>query len=159
MKKSKAITLFLFLFALSKINAQQSTNATGNNASGSGGSVSYSVGQISYSSLNSANGVINEGVQQPYEFLTLGTGAIKGISLSYSVYPNPTNSTINLKVENRNLDKLSYHLYDNNGRLLLNKKITSIENVIPMGDFESAVYFIKIIENSEELQTIKIIKN
>ncbi len=157
--KTKTITLFLFLFALTGIQAQENTTATGGDASGSGGTQSYSLGQVFYSSLGGTNGDLNEGVQQPYEFLTVGTNNIKGLSLSYSVYPNPTASTVNLKIENQSLDNLSFQLFDINGKQLLREKITSNETHITMGEFANANYFLKIIDNNKELQTIKIIKN
>jgi len=40
--------LLSFSFSLSTVSAQESINATGGNASGSGGSISYSVGQVAY---------------------------------------------------------------------------------------------------------------
>ena len=49
------------------IYAQESTVASGGNGTGEGGSVSYSLGQVSYSSNSGSNGSITEGVQQPYD--------------------------------------------------------------------------------------------
>lgn len=49
---AKFLTLFLFFAlvpGLVSLQAQTSLNATGSNATGSGGSVSYSVGQLVYS--------------------------------------------------------------------------------------------------------------
>lgn len=46
-KKALNITLFVISLACtSLLHAQQSTNASGGNASGSGGSVTYSLGQV-----------------------------------------------------------------------------------------------------------------
>ena len=159
MKKTITITLLLFLFALTGIKAQQGTTATGGTASGSGGIETFSVGQVFYSSPTGTGGKINEGVQQPFEFFIVGTNNIKGITLSYSVYPNPTNSIVNLKIENQSLENLSFQLLDINGKLLLIQKIISTETSIKMGDYANASYFLKIIDSNKELQTIKIIKN
>jgi len=158
MKKTKTITLLLFLFALSGIKAQQGSTATGGTASGSGGTETFSVGQVFYSSQSGTGGKINQGLQQPFEFFIAGIEN-KNISLSYSVYPNPTLSTICLKIENQNLENLSFQLFDINGKLLLNQKITSSVTSIKMGDYAKASYFLKIIENNKELQAVKIIKN
>jgi hypothetical protein len=40
----------------------------GGEATGSGGSVSYSVGQVVYTTNTGINGSVAQGVQQPYEF-------------------------------------------------------------------------------------------
>ena len=159
MKKTKLIFIFLLSFALTETKAQQGTTATGGEASGAGGTVSYSVGQVSYTNITNSNGYINEGVQQPYEFFTVGIATNNNITLSYSAYPNPTASTINLKVENTSLENLSFQLYDLSGKLLINQKITSNETSIQMGNFASANYLLKITGDNKEVQTIKIIKN
>ncbi len=159
MKKTKLIFIILLSTALTEIKAQQGTTATGGEASGAGGIVSYSVGQISYSNITNSNGYINEGVQQPYEFFTVGISTNNNITLSYTAYPNPTAAKINLKVENTSLENLSYQLYDISGKLLLNQKITSNISSIQMVSFASANYFLKVTDNNKVVQTIKIIKN
>ena len=159
MKKTKLIFMFLLSFALTGIKAQQGTTAAGGEASGTGGTVSYSVGQVSYSNITNSNGYINEGVQQPYEFFTVGIATNNNITLSYTAYPNPTGAIVNLKIENESLENLSYQLYDISGKLLMNQKITSNITSITMGSFASANYLLKITDNNKEVQTIKIIKN
>ena len=140
MKKTKLIFIFLLSFALTETKAQQSTIATGGEASGAGGTVSYSVGQVSYTNITNSNGYINEGVQQPYEFFTVGISTNNNISLAYTAYPNQTVSSINLKVENTSLENLSYQLYDISGKLLINQKITSNITSITMGSFSRITY-------------------
>ena len=140
MKKTKLIFIFLLSFALTETKAQQSTIATGGEASGAGGTVSYSVGQVSYTNITNSNGYINEGVQQPYEFFTVCISTNNNISLAYTAYPNPTVSSINLKVENTSLENLSYQLYDISGKLLINQKITSNITSITMGSFSRITY-------------------
>ena len=44
--------------------AQQATTATGGNASGSGGTVAYSVGQIVYTTNTGSTGSVAQGMQQ-----------------------------------------------------------------------------------------------
>ncbi len=158
MKNLKLITLFLLSFSLSGIKAQQSITASGGDASGSGGKVSYSVGQVSYTNITNPNGTINEGVQQPYD-ITIGIPENNNISLSYTVYPNPTVSTVNLKIENQVIDNLSFQLYDISGKLLINQKINSTETTLEMSSFDAAYYFLKVIDSNKEVQTFKIIKN
>jgi opacity protein-like surface antigen len=104
MKKSIA---FAFLaFSLSTVSAQTRVNATGGNASGSGGSASYSVGQVAYQTKTGSSGSVAEGVQQPYEISVVsGIEKAIGISLSVSAYPNPTTDFLQLKVESEKARK------------------------------------------------------
>jgi hypothetical protein len=63
MKKTILLLLILF-FGLVKTQGQQSVNSAGGNASGSGGSMSYSVGQVIYTTNSGINGLVAQGVQQ-----------------------------------------------------------------------------------------------
>ncbi|MGB4776444.1 MAG: gliding motility-associated C-terminal domain-containing protein [Daejeonella sp.] len=74
---------FLLVYALLacasvKLWAQQGVSASGGEATGAGGNVSYSVGQIDYSAVSSAGGSITEGLQQPRTAL----GVLSDINLS-----------------------------------------------------------------------------
>ena len=66
--KQKIITITLFLLCKSiNTQAQQAFASTGSNATGSGGSVSFTIGQQEYNSFSSVGGSVTQGVQQPIE--------------------------------------------------------------------------------------------
>ena len=61
----KLIAVILSLVCLTGLQAQESVNITGGNATGTGGSVTYSVGQLVYE-INSGSSIeMTQGVQQP----------------------------------------------------------------------------------------------
>ncbi|MEN8122858.1 MAG: T9SS type A sorting domain-containing protein [Bacteroidota bacterium] len=162
MKKNKLrIIVFVLLgFGLSNLQAQESINATGGDASGSGGSASYSVGQTVYTSHTGTNGnSIAQGVQQPYE-ISVVTGIIEaqGISLSVSAYPNPTTDYLTVKVGNYETAKLQYQVFDINGKLLQTVKATGNQTQIETSKLVPANYFVKVIDSAKEIKVFKIIK-
>jgi hypothetical protein len=55
------ICLFHFLNV-----AQTSVNGTGGEATGLNGQMSFSVGEIVYTTMSNSNNIITQGVQQPY---------------------------------------------------------------------------------------------
>ncbi len=61
------LVLLSFIASLSFSLAQEVIPASGGNATGSGGSVSYSAGQVFYLTHEGTTGSVNEGAQQPYE--------------------------------------------------------------------------------------------
>lgn len=150
--------LILFSFSTS-IYAQETIPTTGGNATGSGGSVSYSVGQIIYTSCTGENGSVDPGVQHPYE-ITLVTSIDDpiGVELICAAYPNPVNDFLTLEVKNSQYKNLSYLLYDMNGRIIDSQRMTDFKTIIPMANFHSATYFLKILNNHTEIKTFKIIK-
>lgn len=163
-KSLGVLTLLTFAFSLSTATAQESVNATGGDASGSGGSASYTVGQLVYQTHTGTSGSVMGGVQQPYE-ITVVTGLeeVKGINLSVSAYPNPTTDYLELKVESKKLKGFIYQLYDLNGKLLQSEKIISNQTSIVMSNLVPATYFVKVIVKtqgfaSQEVKTFKIIK-
>ncbi|MCD4681211.1 MAG: T9SS type A sorting domain-containing protein [Bacteroidales bacterium] len=159
-KKLQLIATILLGFGLTGLQAQETIPATGGDASGSGGSVSYTVGQFVYSTYTGTNGYEAQGVQQPYEISeVIGIEPAKDITLLCSVYPNPTRSVLWLKVENYVIKDLSYRLFSINGKLLINEKITSNMTSIKMAKLPSATYFIKIFDTDTEIKTFKIIKS
>ncbi len=160
-KKLKLSAVFLLGLGLTGLQAQTAVPATGGHASGSGGTVNYSVGQVVYTTnTGGSNGTVAHGVQQPFE-ISVVTGLVeaKGINLSVSAYPNPTTDFLNLKVENYDNTNLSYKLFDISGKLLETKKITGNETSIVMSNLVPATYFIKVTEGNKEIKTFKIIKN
>ncbi len=157
-RKLKVSLLMLFL-GLVGLSAQEVIPASGGNASGSGGSASYTVGQLMYRTNIGANGSVAEGVQQPYEISTVtGIEEILGIDLISSVYPNPTADFLTLRVEGYDNMDLFYQLFDISGRLLDNNKVKEYETMINMVRFTAGTYFLKITDNKQDLKTFKIIK-
>ncbi len=162
MKKNYSKLLMLsLLFSLITpgLHAQESFNATGNNISGTGGSTSYSVGQLVYTTNTATNGSVVQGVQQPYEIsVVTGLEEAKGINLSISVYPNPTTYNLTLEVKSFELSNLKFQLYDIQGKLLQDEIITDNRTSIDMSNLVPATYFMKVIQSDQEVKTFKIIK-
>lgn len=138
--------------------AQNGVVPAGGEATGSGGSVSYTLGQISYLSLDGANGSMVQGVQQPYEIFVVTGIEQAGIDLNLSVFPNPATDFLILKIGNSDLLNLHYFLSDNNGMLLENKMITEDQTTIAMNRFSSAIYYLKVVQKNLEIKVFKIIK-
>jgi hypothetical protein len=158
-KRLKLSAILLLGLGLTGLQAQNAVPATGGNASGSGGSVSYSVGQVVYTTNTGSNGTIAQGVQQPFEIsVVTGLEEAKGINLAVSAYPNPTTDYLTLSVDKFDVSKLSYHLFDMSGKLLETKKITGNQTNIVMSNLVPATYFVKITQENKEIKTLKIIK-
>ena len=167
-KRLKLCPILLLGLGLTGLQAQEAIPARGGNASGSGGSVSYSVGQIVYTTNTGTPGSVAQGVQQPYEISVVNSiDEAKGITLMLSAYPNPTTDYLTLEVDAStllNIRSLSYQLYNINGKLLMNKNIESNKTSVSMTNLVSEIYFLKVIEaqgtvTQKEIKTFKIIKN
>lgn len=162
MKQKSKLLIIMFLCSLyiASLNGQEAIPATGGNATGAGGTSSYTIGQIVYNTVSGTTGTVNQGIQQPYE-ISIPT-AIKeasGITLECKVYPNPTTDFLTLKIKDYDTQNLSYQLFNIKGNLIENKKVLSNETQIAMGYLPPGTYFLKVTDNNKDVKTFKIIKN
>lgn len=155
----KIIITFFTLFSQLVVFSQSNTVTTGKTATGATGSATYSIGQIDYQTNSGSSGTISQGIQQAFEIVTLSTNDVPQIQLVATVYPNPTVQDITLTIKEYDLTNLEYTLFDLQGRIISNGKITQNETQIEMGHLSSANYFLKVSQANKDLKTFKIIKN
>jgi opacity protein-like surface antigen len=162
---SKIICLVIFgtsIFSASQAQQiHENVNSSGGNASGSEGTVSYSIGQAFYATKTGSNGSVAEGVQQAFEISEINTFSEQWLNeLSVSVYPNPANEFLILKIgfsPSIVYGKFSYYLFDLNGKLLENKMISGFETELDMRKYKSGIYFIRVT-NSNTDRHINLLK-
>lgn len=156
----KLSALFWLGIGLTSMHAQESFNATGGNASGNGGSASYSIGQVVYTTNTGTNGSEAQGVQQPYEIsVAYGLEETNSINLLVSAYPNPTTDYLTLEVKEFELTNLYFQIYDMNGKLLRSEKTTGKQTNITMSNLLPAIYFVKVVQEDIVIIVFKIVKN
>jgi hypothetical protein len=149
---------FLLSFSVQAQTSHQVLSATGGDASGSGGTVAYSVGQIAYTTSTGTTGSVAQGVEQAYEIYSVGIKET-ALNISLSVFPNPTSDFLTLKVQDYNNEALSYNLLDEQGKLVLNEQIITQDTQVAMSTLARGAYFINIVQANKKIQTFKIIKN
>lgn len=156
----RPILLLFSGLATFESRAQEMIPAAGGEASGSGGSLSFSAGQPFYSFHAGNDGSLTEGLQQSY-VIQLITSIEEAFppGLLYEVYPNPSAGLLILRIEDPATENLRYQLHNLNGQLLEENKILAVETPISLTDLSRAVYLLKVMEGQEVVRTFKIIKN
>lgn len=148
----KHVFLFILIVLSMSLYAQEAVSPAGSNASGSGGAVSYTLGQVSYTSAQGSNGSLVQGVQQAYEITVITSLAeARGITLQWTAYPNPASDFLKLSLLNEgspepDFNSLRYQLFDFRGKLLLDNLLEGSETIISMQSFSSGTYILKISE-------------
>ena len=154
----------LFIIMSSSLTGAQAQHAvvpSGGEGYGSGGSFSYTIGQIVYQAAESPSASVSEGVQQAYE-VSVVTGLSEISTFSIRVYPNPTADYLFLNMEElsgESMAEMSYEIMDMHGRQLIYEPIISNTTRIDMKTFAPAAYFLQINVGSQQIKSIKIIKN
>jgi len=153
-------TLLLVLGIVS-LQAQEALSASGGESTGSGGSSSYSVGQVFTNTSEGTSGSISEGVQQAFEILVVTGIKETGISLNISAYPNPTQDYLHLELDAstfQNVQTMRYQLFDMNGRLIASDRLEGNVTTIVTSQLSPATYFVKVLSSNKEVKTFKVIK-
>lgn len=150
-------TLVLLVFSCA-VFSQSSMVTTGGEASGLGGSASFSVGQIVYHVIPDETFSVHEGVQQPFEVVVLSVPEMTENYLFTTVYPNPVVAGLTVQFESLPEDS-DYELYDIGGRLIQTERISNLSTVVPMDGFRAGVYILHITKALKTVQSFKIIKN
>lgn len=156
--KKIILTGILFLM-MNMLSAQDIVSVSGGEASGIGGSFSYTVGQVFYSTIIASTGSVSQGLQQSIELFTLSNSELTSLTLKTVTYPNPTSDYVVLAISDGNITNLTYVLYDINGRALAKGKCIQSNTLIDMQSLAIGTYILKVNQNSQEIKTFKIIKN
>ena len=152
------IATFILSFAFSAMLSAQSTLVgTGGEATGNGGSVSYSVGQIAVQSNSNGTVSITEGVQQPYEISVVGVDNYPDIKLNAVLYPNPTQGRLKLEISNLQFEG-ELKVYDVNGKYLLSKKLEGETTEFDLSSYAPGTYYINVYNGTQSLKSFKVVK-
>lgn len=160
MNNAKFILLTSLALGFSTLQAQEAIIPAGGDAAGSGGTSSYTLGQMAFEMVSGSSGTLLPGVQQPFEISIIQSiENSTNYSLTSNVYPNPVNNLLQLKIENESMVGLSFTLLDLNGKQLAHQKIEQNITAIDMSSYAPAIYILKIVNNNKETITYKIAKN
>lgn len=138
--------------------AQESANSSGGNASGSGGTATYSIGQVFCTTNTGSTGSVAQGVQQAYEIFNVGINKTT-LNISLTVYPNPTTENLTIHISNFNNELLYFQLIDLNGKLLNSGQVKAQQTQINTSSLPAATYFVNISnQENQNVHSFKIIK-
>jgi hypothetical protein len=75
---------------------------------------------------------------------------------SFKIYPNPTSSFVTISTEQ--LDSFNLKIADLNGKVMMIKDYSGMENNVDISSFATGIYFFEI-KSGNKSETIKILKN
>lgn len=155
MSHKNIFTLLLTFWCITGIAQSQEVISTAGTVFENGaGTISFTLGEIVTNTLNSGSSVLTQGFQQSK--LTI-VSLDERIELEMSVFPNPVQQMITLKVETP--QGFQYMLFDISGVLIERKEIKGSETGIDFTSMEPAVYILKVFKSPDEVRTFKIVKH
>jgi len=140
------------------VSAQQSPVAAGSVATGTGGSVSWSLGQVFASAQESNTAYLNQGVQQPYEIFVVSSSE-EAAHKAVRVFPNPTLHQLTLQLDGQPEAGMYCRLTDMQGRTQHQQAVTSTTTDIPADALAPGTYLLTVGLETKFLHTFQIIKH
>lgn len=145
------------LFCLGTAVAQNAVVPVGGTASGNGGTVTYTVGQIAVQTNSDGTVSISEGVQQPYEISVVGVDECPSITLNAVLFPNPTQGNVQLTIDNLQFEG-EVKIFDLNGKFLFSKKIEGENTALDLSRYAPATYYVNVYSGKKMLKSFKVVK-
>ena len=154
-KKSLIPLVLLLSFGFSSF-AQNALSSTGGHFKTTGGSTSFTVGQVAYVLKKGNGSYLNEGVQQVYTKKTTPVEELVYLK-EVQLYPNPTQETMTLILSSKEDVQVRYTIMDYLGKEIKNGNILSEKSEISLRDLPAGNYFISL-KSKKENRIFKMVK-
>jgi len=151
----KLILVFFLILIVLKSNSQQVISSAGDNFTNSTLSISWTIGEPVTKTVSNSSNILTQGFHQSKLNIT-EIYNINSEEVSISLFPNPTQDFVNLKVED--YENLSFQLFSFNGKLIQTNKIFSKKTEIKMNNLSASAYFLKILKGNKLIKTYQIVK-
>jgi hypothetical protein len=119
------------------------------------GSISTSVGQVFSKQIFNDKNSLKEGVLQVEK--KEGSSLNAFIEKKVALYPNPSNSYVNISIPNEMVKKTTFILYDNLGKIIQSGDFNLLENKLDVSQLSNGIYYVDMNYNQQKL-TYKIEK-
>ena len=154
--KKSIIPIVVFISFRFSSFGQNALSAAGGHFKTSGGSTSFTVGQVAYVLKKGTGSYLNEGVQQVYTKKTTPVEELVYLKEA-QLYPNPTQETITLILSSKEDIQVRYTIMDYLGKEIKNGNILSEKSEISLRDLPSGNYFISL-KSKKEIRIFKMVK-
>jgi hypothetical protein len=119
------------------------------------GSITTSVGQVFSKQIFNDKNSLKEGVLQVEK--KEGSSLNAFIEKKVALFPNPSNSFVNISIPNEMVKKTTFILFDNLGKIIQTGDLNLFENKLDVSQLSNGVYYIDMNYNQQKL-TYKIEK-
>lgn len=140
--------------------AQSGTVGSGGEGAGSGGTISFTIGQPIANTLDLPDYTVYEGVQQPYELFVTSIDDSTVDNPDIVLFPNPTAGEITMRFhDGHSYADFRYVIYDVRGVPLRNDIVRENTTHIQVSDWPAGTYHLYLTNGRQPGKSFHIIKN
>ena len=149
----KAITLLALSSALTT-TAQEVVATQGGSYSNTSTQVDFTIGEIIINTESDGVNTLTQGFHQTnWNFVGLEDHSPE---YEASIFPNPTSDILNIRTST--FENVTYTLYDTQGKLILQDKLSSEQTPIRVGHLATGKYSLILDSKNQKLKTFKLVK-
>jgi hypothetical protein len=146
------LALFFLVASAKNVSAQDLflISGGGTHSSGSGGSVSWSIGEVVIQTATSSGNHVTQGFHQGNIYVV---GIEELVEIAVSVYPNPTSESVTIQIS----EPVNVSIYDMSGRLVGTHTLADAINSIDVTSFSRGTYNMIFERKGSETRNVKLI--
>jgi len=157
--KPTIVFLVLLISHPLHMSAQTGFGASGGNVLSDEYGLSYSVGQVCYTSASPSAYYLSQGLQHPSIVgLPNGIEQLSKPCSFISIVPNPVIDKLQLKINTNDTSDLYFKLYNSLGELVSQVSITTNELMYSMAIYPQGLYLLIVMQNQKVIRSFKILK-
>tara|TARA_B100000809_G_scaffold83022_1_gene81389 strand:+ start:186 stop:677 length:492 start_codon:yes stop_codon:yes gene_type:complete len=150
----KTAFLLFSLFATISVTAQEVVSTLGDSYSNASGSIDFTIGEVIINTGTDGTNDLTQGFHQTnWNFVGLEDHAP---SYEAIIFPNPTSEVLNIRTST--FENVTYTLYDAQGKLILQDKLSAEQTPIQVSQLAPGSYSITLNNQTQNLKTFKLIK-
>ncbi len=162
MKTTKTLLVSLFLFlGTSAVFGQSLTpwliSTAGSHDDSSGGTLSWSVGELAITTLEGDEHMITQGFHQGSLDIET-TYKMADTDYELHTYPNPARDYVTIEVNHDSYEHLHFTLLDIHGSKLKGDHLKGYTTRLSVQSLNSGIYFLNIADQNTIIQTFRITK-
>lgn len=152
--KKHNIVLFSLLITTS-ISAQEVVSTQGDSYSNANGNIDFTIGEVIIDTGTDGTYDITQGFHQTnWNFV----GVEEHIpDYEATIFPNPTEDVLNIRTSE--FDNVTYSLFDGNGKLVMQDRLTAEQTPIEVSNLAPGYYTLTLINQNQKLKSFKLIKH
>ena len=152
--KKHTLVLFSF-FASLAVSAQEVVSTQGDSYSNASGNIDFTIGEVIIDTGTDGANDLTQGFHQTnWNFL-----GVEDFAPNYEaiIFPNPTEDV--LKIRTSTFENVTYTLYDAQGKLVMQDKLSAEQTPIQVSQLAPGAYSLTLNKETHNLKTFKLVKS
>ena len=142
------------LLATGTVSAQEVVSTQGDSYSNASANIDFTIGEVIIDTGTDGNNDLTQGFHQTnWNFVGLEDFAPNYEAI---IFPNPTEDVLNIRTSA--FENVTYSLYDAQGKLVIQDKLSSEQTPIQVSQLAPGSYSLTLNNATQNLKTFKLIK-